>query len=375
MGSAGIVGSAAVVDAGDEGDTGRRIAQVIGAGLIGGSIGAGLRARGWSVAVADIDDSRSRRAVEIGSADRGGYDPAALIVFVAVPPSSCAEVSLEALEKFPTAVVTDVASVKRVVSDKVTDARFVGGHPMAGSEQDGVDGSDPDMFVGATWVLTPEPGTDPVAFATVRSVVSSLGANVVELEAWRHDQLVALVSHVPHLTAATLMNLAAVAADENATLLRLAAGGFRDMTRIAAGGSAIWPDICAENRDAILDVLDRLQGSLTQIRQVVLAGDRAALLAMLENARSARVNLPGRLAQPETAAEVRVVVTDRPGVLASVTTLLGEMGVNIWDLEIAHSAEGERGVLVVVVDGTATEAVRRALAERGFQCSIRPVGS
>lgn len=358
----------------DGGDVGRR-AQVIGAGLIGGSIGAGLRARGWKVAMADVDDSRSLRAVEIGSADRQGRDPEAEIVFVAVPPSSVAEVSLEALEDFPEAAVTDVASVKRVVVEKVYGPKFVGGHPMAGSEQDGVDGSDPDMFVGATWVLTPEPDTDPVAFATVRSVVSGLGANVVELESWRHDQLVALVSHVPHLTAATLMNLAAVTADENATLLRLAAGGFRDMTRIAAGGSAIWPDICTENRDAILEVLDRLQGSLAQVRQVVETGDRSALIDLLDSARSARVNLPGRVAQPESAVEVRVVVTDRPGVLAGVTTLLGEMGVNIWDLEIAHSVEGDRGVLVMVIDSLSTDAVRHALGSRGFQCSIRPVGA
>jgi prephenate dehydrogenase len=337
-------------------------------------VGAALRRRGWYVTGYDIDPSRADRAVELGAADRSGRDPEAEIVFVATPAGAVAAAAAEALTVHPRAVVTDVAGVKGPVVARMGEARFVGGHPMAGSEQEGVEGADPDMFEGATWVLTPEPHTDPVAFTTARSVVASLGANVVELPARRHDDLVAMVSHVPHLTAATLMNLAADTALEHATLLRLAAGGFRDMTRIAAGEPSIWPDVCAENRDGILQVLDRLLGALAEVREVVAAGDRAALLATLERARHARVNLPAGVPSPDQAVEVRVPVPDRPGVLAEVTTLLGEMGVNIYDLEIAHSAEGERGVLVLVVDGTAAAGVRQALHERDYRSSIRPLG-
>lgn len=351
-----------------------RRAQVIGTGLIGGSIGAALRRRGWNVTGYDTDRGRSDRAVEIGVVDSAGRDPAATVVFVATPAGSVAEAAGEALAAHPRAVVTDVAGVKGPVVGRVTDPRFVGGHPMAGSEQEGVDGSDPEMFEGATWVLTPEPHTDPVAFATVRSLVSQLGANVVELPAARHDDMVALVSHVPHLTAATLMNLAADTATEHATLLRLAAGGFRDMTRIAAGEASIWPDVCSENRDGILEVLDRLLDALASMRQVVATGDRQVLLRTLERARQARVNLPAGVPSADAAVEVRVPVADRPGVLAGVTTLLGEMGVNIYDLEIAHSAEGDRGVLVLVIDAAAAEPVRAALHEREFRCSIRPLG-
>jgi prephenate dehydrogenase len=204
--------------------------------------------------------------------------------------------------------------------------------------------------------------------------VVTLGANVVELPASRHDDLVALVSHVPHLTAATLMNLAADTALEHATLLRLAAGGFRDMTRIAAGEPAIWPDVCVDNRAAILDVLDRLVGALCQVREIVETGSRSQMLAMLERAREARINLPAGAPSPETTAEVRVPVPDRPGVLAEVTTLLGEMAVNIHDLEIAHSAEGDRGVLVLAIDAVAADSVRDALHVRGFRCSVRRLG-
>jgi prephenate dehydrogenase len=170
------------------------------------------------------------------------------------------------------------------------------------------------------------------------------------------------------------MNLAADTAVEHATLLRLAAGGFRDMTRIAAGEAAIWPDLCSENRAGILEALDRLLAALSEVRRVVAGGERDILLKMLERAREARVNLPARVPPSQATVEVRIPVPDRPGVLAEVTTLLGEMGVNIYDLEIAHSAEGDKGVLVLIVDSITTEAIRSALHDRDYRCSFRPVG-
>ena len=354
-------------------ERGRQRAQIIGTGLIGGSIGAGLRARGWVVTGSDIDPARSARARDLGAIDDVGQDDEALITFVATPAGAVAEASAAALAA-GSGVVTDVAGVKGPILSQVDDPRFVGGHPMAGSEQAGVDGSDPDMFEGATWVLTPTTHTDPVSYSTVRSVVATLGANVVELPAARHDDLVAMVSHVPHLTAATLMNLAADTALEHAALLRLAAGGFRDMTRIAAGEPAIWPDVCAENRESILEVLDRLILALGDMREVIAGSEREMLLKVLEKAREARVNLPASVAAAGDTVEVRVPVPDRPGVLSEVTTLFGELGVNIYDLEIAHSAEGDRGVMVLVIDSAAAEAARTALHHRDYRCSIRSMG-
>ena len=348
-------------------------AQIVGTGLIGGSIGLGLRRRGWRVCGSDLDPRRQSRALELGAVDDVGTDPRALITFIATPAGAVAEAAAEALGR--EGIVTDVAGIKGPIVAKLDHPRFVGGHPMAGSEQEGVEGSDPEMFEGATWVLTPAANTDPVAFATVRTAVTALGANVVELPAARHDDLVAMVSHVPHLTAATLMNLAADTALEHATLLRLAAGGFRDMTRIAAGDPAIWPDICVQNRSGILEVLDRLLCALGEVRDLVAEGDRTMMLDVLERARHARVNLPAGAPSSDLTSEIRVPVLDRPGVLAEVTTLLGEMAVNIYDLEIAHSAEGDRGVLVLVVDARTTDRVRAALHLRGFRCSVRPLGA
>jgi prephenate dehydrogenase len=354
-------------------DAAPQIAQIIGTGLIGGSIGRGLRQRGWRVVGRDRDPEREAQALALGAIDEAGTDPGAVVTFIATPAGAVAEAAAKVLAAG--GVVTDVAGIKGPIVAQVDHPRFVGGHPMAGSEQAGVEGSDPDMFEGATWVLTPAPNTEPLAFATVRSVVTALGANVVEVPPGRHDDLVAMVSHVPHLTAATLMNLAADAALEHATLLRLAAGGFRDMTRIAAGDPAIWPDVCVENRNGILEVLDRLVEALEAVREVVAAGNRERMLDLLERAREARVNLPAGAPSSEFTAEVRVPVLDRPGVLAEVTTLLGEMGINIYDLEIAHSAEGDRGVLVLVVDAAATDRIRDALRQRRFRCSVRRLGS
>ena len=348
-------------------------AQLIGTGLVGGSIGLALRKQGWHVTGRDRDAGRADRALELGALDAVGDDPSATVTFIATPVSAIAAEAKAALANG--GVVTDVGSVKAPIVAAVDDPRFVGGHPMAGSEQEGVDGADPELFAGATWVLTPTTTTDADAFLTVRGVVSSLGANVVAVEPDRHDELVALVSHVPHLTAATLMDLAADTSEEHATLLRLAAGGFRDMTRIAAGHPGIWPDICAENRDAVVSTLDRLLSALTTMRETVAAGDRAALLHVLERARAARINLPSKAPRPEDVVEIRVPVPDRPGVLAEVTTLAGQLDVNIWDLEIAHSAEGDRGVVLLVVDARHTDLVRGALLARGYRPSAQRLSS
>ncbi len=148
----------------------------------------------------------------------------------------------------------------------IDDARFVGGHPMAGSELEGLDGADADMFSGAVWVLTPTSATSHTTIAAVAAAVTALGAEMVAMAPDRHDEMVAVVSHVPHLTAASLMGLAADGADEHAALLRLAAGGFRDMTRIASGHPDIWLDICDQNRDAIVVALDRLIDRLGEMR-------------------------------------------------------------------------------------------------------------
>jgi prephenate dehydrogenase len=347
-----------------------RRANVVGLGLIGGSIGRALRARGWWVEGTDVDAARVAEAVRQEVIDEAGLDRAAELTFVAVPALATPDAVKHVLET-TSGLVTDTAGVKASVVGSTTDPRFLGGHPMAGSEQDGLEGADGELFEGAVWVLTPTAETTDEVFATVASTVSSLGAEVVALTPERHDSLVAVVSHVPHLAAATLMTLADDRAEEHAALLRLAAGGFRDMTRIAAGHPAIWPDICEENRAAIVEGLDGLIAGLRSVRDVVDRTDRDALLALLTRARAARTNLPTRVARPADLAEVRIPIPDRPGAAAEVFTLASELGVNVADFEVYHSAEGAKGIMILLIEATATDLFRGGLIARGFRPGVR----
>jgi prephenate dehydrogenase len=292
-------------------------------------------------------------------------------VIVAVPVGAIATTVVAALDA-GAAVVTDVGSVKAPVVAEVEklrpdeSARFVGGHPMAGSEQEGVDGADKSLFVGSTWSLTPSANTDERAYTLVLRTVRELGADVLTLTPEHHDELVAFVSHVPQLAASTLMDVASATEEDRPTLMRLAAGGFRDMTRIAAGHPAIWPDILSTNRDAVLHALDRYVAALLSAREIVASGSREELLVLLERARVARRNLPKGVSVADELVELRVPVPDRPGVLAEVTTLAGRLDVNLSDVEIAHSLEGGRGVLVLVVAASKAETYEAGLRELGY---------
>ncbi len=347
-----------------------RRANVVGLGLIGGSVASALRAKGWHVTGSDRDPAQEMRALESGVISAVGTDSESEISFVATPVSEVATEATRLLAE-TIGVVTDTGSVKSGIADAVQSPRFVPGHPMAGSELIGLDGADPRLFDGAVWVLTPRDGTPDSSLALVRSVVASFGTDVVTLGAQRHDSLVAVVSHVPHLAAATLMWLADERSHGNGPMLRLAAGGFRDMTRIAAGDPGIWPDICLDNRGAILEVLDDLGSRISHIRSLVDNEDREGLLAVLGQAHSARMNLPNRAELPAELCELRVPIPDRKGELATITMLATDLNVDILDIEIAHTAEGTRGVLILVVASPSAQRLQEALAERGYRPSVR----
>ncbi|CAB4871578.1 unannotated protein [freshwater metagenome] len=350
--------------------TTQRRANIIGLGLIGGSVGLALRERGWCVHGDDSDQTRVDRALKLGVLDEQGLCEQAEITFVATPVLTIADQVKRALSE-TSGIVTDVGSVKGAIAAAITDPRFVAGHPMAGSELEGLDGADPTMFTGAVWVLTPTSDTADSTFAAMAAIAAELGADVVALTPDRHDQVVAVVSHVPHLAAATLMGLASERGEEHAALLRLAAGGFRDMTRIASGNPGIWLDICAENREAILSGLDGLIDGLRRMREIVRDDDRAALYERLRRAREARANLPVRGTHPNELAEVRIPIPDRPGAAAEVFTLAAELGVNITSFEVVHSVEGNRGVAIVLIDVHDTELFRGGLLARGFHPAVQ----
>jgi prephenate dehydrogenase len=353
-------------------------AMIFGTGLIGGSMGMALRSRGWTVSGIDVDGRVAARAVELGALSAEGIDHRADLAIVATPVHATGGVVAGILASdawSPDMVITDVGSVKGPLAASIDHPNFVGGHPMAGSEQMGIDGASAELFVGATWVLTPTRTTDPSAYARVRGAIGELGAAVIDLTPEQHDSLVAVVSHVPHLTAAALMDLAAGLGEEHAALLQLAAGGFRDMTRIAAGQPSMWPDICEDNAEAIVKTLDLLIESLGAMRERVAARDHDSLLRVLDRAAGARRALSERGPQPEELVEVRVPVPDRLGVLTEVLVMVTELGISVVDLEIAHTVEGDRGVLLLVVDKLSAPTLLATLSMRGYKSTSVPVGT
>lgn len=349
-----------------------RRAAVVGTGLIGGSVALALRAQGWHVSAVDSDAARAERALQLGAIDRVGVDPDAEVTFVAVPVGAVPAVAHDALDRG--GIVTDVGSVKARVVAEVDHPRFVGGHPMAGSEALGVDGARADLFQGATWVLTPTSTTDPVAHAEIHSLVRSFGADVVTLSPEQHDGLVATVSHVPHLTAASLMALAAGRAQSDRALLRLAAGGFRDMTRIAAGEPTMWLDICQDNREAILDVMGELIDSLERMRGIVERGETNQLEQVLRAAQAARISLPTGAPPAEELAELRVSIPDQPGQFAAVALRATELEINLYDVEVAHSPEERGGHLILIVDAARADDLAAALRGQDRVVSVHELG-
>lgn len=350
--------------------TGSRRATVVGTGLIGASVGLALRDLGWQVTGHDRDQELAARAVARGALDATGIDSRSELVVIVTPVGSIVDEVRKALAACPRAAVTDVGGVKRQIVEAVDDPRFVGGHPMAGSEQLGLDGADASLFDGAVWVLTPSGNTSDAAFQLVREVADSFGAEVLTIEASRHDELVAVVSHVPHLTAAALVTVARDRAEEHRSLLRLAAGGFRDMTRIAAGSPTIWPDVCEQNRAAIVETLDRLLAELGAARTMVAEGDRDTLLAVLGEAQEVRRNLPSRPDEIGPLAEVRVPIPDRPGALAAVAVLATDQGINLRSVQTIDTTEAVGGVVALRVAVPDAEPLREALVARGYRAIV-----
>jgi prephenate dehydrogenase len=354
------------------------IVAVVGTGLIGGSVGLATRAASPSTRVVGFDvDNRAVRA----ALDRAAITDAAPSVTAAVEnadlivlaapvdaiPDTCRHV---ARARGRSAVVTDVGSAKeRVVRDAeaLLGGSFVGGHPMAGSERRGVEAADPGLFEGAPWVLTPTTTTSSAAYAAVSQFVAGLGARPVALAPELHDALVARLSHVPQLAASALVDAALTAGDRE-ELLRLAAGGFRDTTRIAASSPELWVSILKSNRAAVLDALDGLSGRLAAARAMISGRRWDELGAWLDRSRSARLELFSKPGYGGPPIGLAMMVPDRPGVLAEVTTQASGLGVNIEDLRIVHSTEGGRGRLEVIVAGEeAAEALSGALTALGYR--------
>ena len=338
---------------------------VLGTGLIGGSLALALTGTGrYEVRGYDPDPATRARALERSAVVETKSTPesaaeGADIVVLAAPLSATVQL-MESLagRVADGAVVTDVGSAKeelvRAGSEILGDS-FLGGHPMAGSERHGIDAADQLLFQDAFWVLTPTGATRAATYTLVAEMVTAVGAKPIAVDAPVHDLLVARLSHVPQLAASAVVDMAASAGDEEA-LLGLAAGGFRDVTRIAASDPDMWIGILKANRKAVQEGLWTLGERLSGIGEMLENQSWGELRAFLASARESRRDLFAKPLHEGDPVKLSLIVPDRPGVLAEVTTAAGELGANIEDLDIFHSTEGGRGRLDIVISGAGPAA-------------------
>lgn len=357
--------------------------RVVGTGLLGTSVGLGLRAHGVDVLLHDPSRTALALARDVGAGRPATDDDAepALIV-VASPPDVTADVVRAELAAHPAAVVTDVASVKGYVLRELRDAgadltRYVGSHPMAGRERSGPASALPDLFLGRPWVIVDSGESDPAAVLAVRSLANDLGGVPVQLDADAHDAAVALVSHVPQVASSLVAARLREAAPD---ALGLAGQGLRDVTRVAGSDPALWTSILAANAAAVRDVLaalrddlDGVVGALDEAARAsgpedVALGALARIATTIAEGNAGVALVPGKHGgAPRQWAVVTALVPDQPGELARLLTDVGEAGVNLEDLQLEHAAGRPVGMAAVSVDPARSAHLEAELTARGWR--------
>jgi prephenate dehydrogenase len=339
----------------------------VGVGLIGGSVGLAARESGWDVIGVDRPEVLEE-AVSLGAVDRPSTLKEARGAELIVLATPITKVTDLVAELPPTdALVTDVASTKTAIVREAEkqSLRFVGGHPMAGSQLSGVANARANLFKGARYFLTPTDKTDPDAYREAAGFVRSLGAVPTAVDPEKHDLLMAALSHLPHLMAAALLK---VASDISPEALSFAGPSFRDLTRVGASNPSLWSDILAENAPALGEALGAFAGAMAQLGSEI--SNRESMERRFREAREAYDALGGILVEKSGEnAEIVVPVENRPGVFAEVTTLMGSNNINILDLYVRHS-NTERAALVLTLNADATPLARELLRQAGFRAEI-----
>lgn len=363
--------------------------HIVGTGLLGTSIALALTARGVPVTLTDTSPSALALSRDLGAgAIAGADDPPPALVVVAAPPDVTADLVAAQLRSWPDAVVTDVASVKAIVltelrahasADAELDlSRYLGSHPMAGRERSGAGAASADLFLGRPWVVAPHEDTCAEAVLAVRALASDLGAAAVSMEPAEHDDAVAVVSHLPQLMASLTAARLVEAPEES---LALAGQGLRDVTRIAASDPRLWSAILTGNAPAVLAVLRGVRTGLDELIAALTAaavngplapGAVAGISAVIGAGNDGVAKVPGKHGGTRKRyAEVSVLVPDEPGELGRLFSEVGEVGVNIEDFQMEHSAKQKVGMAIVSVMPAAAERLEAGLADRGWRVVVQ----
>lgn len=352
--------------------------HVVGAGLIGTSIGLALSRAGHTVTLADPSPTAVALAADLGAGT--AMEPQAPeVVIVAAPPDVAAEVIVAALAKWPDAVVTDVASVKStILRDVETGAtvaqlpRYLGSHPMAGRERSGAVAAQADLFEGRTWVVCPHERTGPAAVQQIARLAGDTGAAVVTMGAQEHDRAVAYVSHLPQVAASVVAGRLRELPD---AAVSLAGQGLRDVTRIAASDPLLWTQILAGNAQVLAPVLRDAAADLAGVAAALASiaandgtGARAVVAHTISHGQLGHARIPGKHGAPATSyASVVVLVPDEPGALGRLFNDVGDAGVNLEDLRLEHGIGAPLGIAELSVLPSALDRLMTQLEARGWK--------
>ncbi|MCW2766082.1 MAG: prephenate dehydrogenase [Nocardioides sp.] len=341
--------------------------EIVGTGLLGTSIGLACRREGIDVLLTDLSSEHVRTASGLGAGRPRVDGDRPQLVVVAVPPDHLGTEIAAALARTD-AVVTDVGSVKTgplaTVAGEPGVERYVGGHPMAGSERSGPLAASAALFDGRPWAVAPHEGSRPDAVALVDALVRLCGAVPVRLTPAEHDKAVARTSHVPHLLAALVAGRLAEAPTEH---LALSGQGIRDVTRVAAGDPVLYGQIVAANAEAVLALLGEVRGQLDLVIGAVSSQDRETLETLLSQGVAGTRAIPGKHGGPiRPTRSVFVSVPDHPGELARLFADAGASDVNIEDIHIDHDPGRPVGLVELIVDETRAEHLLASLESRDW---------
>jgi prephenate dehydrogenase len=346
-----------------------RSVRIVGAGLIGTSIGLALAAKNIAVEMIDVDSRNQALAQDL----TGGVSIAEPeLIILATPLRALSQVINEQYALNPNSTFMDVCSVKvepqqKVQASKLPLKQFVGTHPMAGREVGGAESARADLFLSRSWIITPDAQSDPEAVAKVKWLIDLLGATCVELDAVSHDAAVARVSHLPQITATLLAgSLHGVASD----WLDLAGAGLRDTTRIAASDENLWKEIISSNSQEIKALLTNLHNELGGMIDAVNDEERIAVI--MRKGRDGRNLIPGKHGgKAREYTYVPIVIDDKPGQLGAIFNECAAMSVNVEDLVIEHSP-GQLNALITLAL-SADDAVKLSNHLSSIGWNVHPI--